>query len=268
MFPSFARATTIVTVLLLGVGCVNLEPRDASSRYYVLGGTLQPGSPLDATVSDTTASDTTVSDTMASDTMASDALPRERAAATRAEQWPTDTSGIAVGLQRLEIAPYLDTPQIVTRTGPHEVQYAEFHRWSEALPRAINRVVARSLSSHPGIDRVDPVPWPSHARHDVAVQLYVHRFEGVAIDRSPPDSDPGNDDVPVRERSGTVRVVASWEIIDPTAKTVVDQGSTEHRISNWQVGHYDDLVQHLDAALKAITDDLATRLLRPAEANR
>ena len=46
-----------------------------------------------------------------------------------------DTTHIALGLRRVRIADYLDSPALVTRRGAHAIRFAEFHRWGEDLDR-------------------------------------------------------------------------------------------------------------------------------------
>ena len=98
----------LVGLLMLGMGlalagCVRLlEPRQSDIQYYVLG-------TPDANI----------------ETMQQH-----------------DTTHIALGLRRVRIADYLDSPALVTRRGAHAIRFAEFHRWGEDLARAINRTVA------------------------------------------------------------------------------------------------------------------------------
>jgi uncharacterized lipoprotein YmbA len=219
---------TAVLVLVAAAGCVDLEPRQSNIRYYVLAGeTPRPD------------------------------LGERPDGGAEAGETAANEGDLVVGLRRVRMASYLDTPTIVTRMGPHEVHFGEFHRWGEDLPRAINRAVARHLTTDSAVRRVDVVPWPDRSRHDYVIQIHVLRFEGEA----PPDADEEADE-DVRGlrhvgEPGTVRVVAAWEIVDPSTETVVRQGTTDRRTEDWTVGDYGDLVRHLDASLQSLAQDLA-----------
>jgi len=66
--------------------------------------------------------------------------------------------GTAVGVGPVNIAPYLDRPQIVTRAGSHRVLMSEFNRWSEPLKNSISRVISVSLSNQLQTTRVYLIP--------------------------------------------------------------------------------------------------------------
>ena len=52
---------------------------------------------------------------------------------------------VAVG--PVAIPDYLDRPQILTRSGPSELQLAEFERWAGSLEKDVSRVLAENLST-------------------------------------------------------------------------------------------------------------------------
>jgi hypothetical protein len=226
MSASLARIIAVLAVAALATGCVDLEPRQSNIRYYVLGGEDPQG--------------------------AASAAPE------------ADTDAPVVGLRRLRIASYLDTPTIVTRMGPHEVHFAEFHRWGEDLPSAINRSVARHLASHDAVARVDVVPWPDRATHAYVAQVHVLRFEGRAPPPPPGEDIDLNDERGLRRigEPGTVRLVATWEITDPATESVVVQGRTEQTLDDWAVGDYGTLVQRLDESLRALAGDIGEAVRR------
>jgi uncharacterized lipoprotein YmbA len=220
----------LALAFLLTTGCVNLEPRQTNIRYYVLTGVDRP----------------------------SGDAPADTARGTSPA--PDAGAQLALGLRRVRLASYLDTPTIVTRMGPHEVHFGEFHRWGEDLPQAINRTLARYLVARPRVGRVDVVPWPDRTRHGYVIQLHVYRFEGEA---PPGPTDDGEEpDFGLRQvgEPGTVHVAAAWEVIDPAGETVVHQGRTSRRIDGWTVGDYAGLVRALDTALDGLAADIAAAL--------
>jgi len=227
------RTPFLALVLFVGIGllataCVNLEPRQSNIRYYLLSDAVTPAESSES---------------------ARSSEPKGRA--TRDSGNP---SRLVVGVRKVRIAAYLNTPSITTRYGEHEVQFAEFHRWGEDLGEAIGRSVAQSLTRHPEIQRVDRVPWPDRTPHDVLVQMRVLRFEGEAPSR-PVEVD--KKDPPMQ---GSARVVVAWELVDPETQEVKVSGKTDHREDGWAVGDYAALIERLDASLDVVARDLATQM--------
>lgn len=214
-------------VVLMLTACVDLEPRQSNIRYYVLSDAVSQASDTSGTAGE-----------------AVGPAPPEEAA----------QGGLVVGIRKVRVAAYLNTPSITTRYGEHEVRFGEFHRWGEDLGEAVARTVAQSLSLRPGLQRVDVVPWPDRTQHDLLVQLRVLRFEGEAPPLPPGDDEP---DEPVE---GSARMVAVWEIFDPETQDVLVERTTDHREEGWTVGDYAGLVDRLDAALKVLADDLAAQM--------
>lgn len=222
------KTVWLATALLLGASllttaCVNLEPRQSNIRYYLLSDAVTP-------------------------------MESPESAASGATSGP-NRPRLIVGIRKVRVAAYLNTPSITTRFGDHEVQFSEFHRWGEDLGEAIGRSVAQSLVRQPEIQRVDRVPWPERTSHDVLVQMQVLRFEGEASSR-PVDVD--REDAPME---GSARVVVAWELVDPETQDVKVSGKTDHREGGWPVGEYAALVKRLDASLDVVARDLANQML-------
>jgi uncharacterized lipoprotein YmbA len=207
--------------LLLGIavllaGCVSLlEPRQSDIRYYVLG---------------------------APETLAT-------------IEASSDTIGLSVGFRRVRMADYLDALSLVTRRGPHAVQFAEFHRWGEELPNALNRIVAARLLAQEGVGAVDVVPFSSSGQRDYLIQLQVLRFEGEGPPLPPPDEDP-----PETPPMGSAQMTIAWEIVQPETEAVVSRDVTRHRVDGWRVNDYANLVAKLDTSVTVLAEDLAARL--------
>ena len=167
--------------------------------------------------------------------------PREGEATSR------DLSSLTIGVRRLQIAPYLESPFILVRRGPNQIGFSEFHRWGETLSAGINRAVAGYLSAGGSFRAVDVTPWPAGERYDYVVQLHVQRFEGVS-QGEPPAAD------------GEVVMLATWEIIRQLDGAVLKRGATDHREGGWTVGDYAGLVSLLDAGLHVLTDQLLSNI--------
>ena len=87
-----------------------------------------------------------------------------------------DRRGIlAVG--PVEIADYLDRPQIVRRSGPTVLSPMEFDRWAGSLRDDVVRVLVDNLALFLVPDGMVVVPWEETARHDRRLGISVNRFE-------------------------------------------------------------------------------------------
>jgi uncharacterized protein len=71
---------------------------------------------------------------------------------------------------------YVDRPQIVTRTSPYELNFAEFDRWAEPLEVNFLRAMAEDLSRQIPTDRIALFPWPPGTLIDYQVMVDVTEF--------------------------------------------------------------------------------------------
>ena len=114
--------------------------------------------------------------------------------------------GTAVGIGPVNIAQYLDRPQIVTRAGPHRVLMSEFNRWSEPLINSISRVISVSLSTQLQTTRVYLIPRRNKSIPlDYQVAIDIARFDG--------------------ELSGDARLTARWSLYDRDNKVILTKVS-------------------------------------------
>jgi len=87
--------------------------------------------------------------------------------------------GITIGIDTVNIAPYLDRPQIVTRVSPHKLELSEFNRWAEPLKSNISRVIAVELSNLLVSNRVFVLPRrDKKIPLDYRVSVDINRFDG------------------------------------------------------------------------------------------
>jgi uncharacterized protein len=101
-----------------------------------------------------------------------------------------DRSVRSVAVRVVDVAKYLDRPQIVRRNNAYEVTAAEFERWAEALDTMATRVLVENLSLRLPGSQVSAAASPVTVRADVVVAVDIARFD--------PDPD------------GTVILVARW----------------------------------------------------------
>ena len=114
--------------------------------------------------------------------------------------------GTAIGIGPVNIAQYLDRPQIVTRAGSHRLLMSEFNRWSEPLKNSISRVISVSLSTQLQTTRVYLIP-----RRNKSIPLDYH----VAIDIARFDGELGSD----------ARLTARWSLYDKDNEVIMTKVS-------------------------------------------
>lgn len=66
------------------------------------------------------------------------------------EAFPGTVSFEGLVLEPVEMADYLDRPQMAQRLEPHRLDYLEYHRWAEPLDENITDVMAANLASLAG----------------------------------------------------------------------------------------------------------------------
>jgi len=77
----------------------------------------------------------------------------------------------------VQVAAYLDRPQIVTRVSEGEVHLAEFDRWAEPLADGVRRVLIENLSRLLASDRISESRAPAAARTEYRVNVSVTELE-------------------------------------------------------------------------------------------
>ncbi len=87
--------------------------------------------------------------------------------------------GLAVGVGPINVAPYLDRPQIVIRGPGHKLELSEFNRWVEPLTDSISRVIIIRLSNELQSTRVFKVPRRNKTIPlEFRVEIDIARFDG------------------------------------------------------------------------------------------
>jgi len=102
-----------------------------------------------------------------------------------ADTGPYDKQAVTLSLGPLDMADYLNRPQIVTRGPGNEFTVNEFARWAERLDRAIPRVLAANIDAlSPGVVVV-AVPYSPVVSPDYRLVGRIHRFDmdtsGLAV---------------------------------------------------------------------------------------
>ena len=85
--------------------------------------------------------------------------------------------GPAVGVGPITLPPYLDRPQIVTRSSANKLELAEFHKWAESLKDIFSRTMADNLGALLGTDQVAVLPRRRNLPTDYQVEIDVTQFD-------------------------------------------------------------------------------------------
>ncbi len=159
----------------------------------------------------------------------------------------SDSEGAVVGLRRLQLATYLDSPHLVVRRGANEVEFLDAHRWGEDLSPAINRVLAGLMTAEADVKQVDVVPWSTGAQHDYVVEISVTKFEGTRL------AQPGSAGM-------HAHLEAYWKVLDPDTNSVLKQGVTVQTTEGPVLLNYPNLVTGLESTLTGLSQDLVAAI--------
>jgi uncharacterized lipoprotein YmbA len=146
---------------------------------------------------------------------------------------------VAIGVGPVELPRYLDRPQMATRAGPYELQFAEFNQWAEPLADNVTRVLSENLSHLLGTDRITIYPWPRSTPVAYQVIVQMTHFEGTLGEQS--------------------RLSAQWHIIDVEEQQELLRQTSQFRPAV-ETADYDSLAAALSHGLSALSQDIAAAL--------
>lgn len=144
--------------------------------------------------------------------------------------------GIAIGIEPIAVAAYLDRPQIVTRAGAHKLKRSEANMWVEPLKESIMRVVAINLSNMLDSNRVFRIPRRNKSIPlSFRVAITIARFDG--------------------NLGGDAQLTARWTLYSRDDKPLL----TKVTVITEPAGGagYDDLIAAQNRSLKALSREIA-----------
>jgi len=151
---------------------------------------------------------------------------------------------IAVGVGPVELAGYLDRPQIVTRTSRQQLELADFDRWAEPLRDNVARVLAENLALLlPG--EIAVFGWNRATPTDYQVTVEISRF----------DAGPG----------GQSHLDAQWSIFEDDGRILLSTHQArlgEPASSTDYAALVAGMNQTIDELSRAIAESLAAELRR------
>lgn len=147
--------------------------------------------------------------------------------------------GVAIGIGPIELPPYLDRPQIVTRASENQLDLSEFNRWAEPLRDNVARVLAENLSILLSTDRAAAFPWQGSTPIDYQVTVEVIRFEGNA--------------------AGQTSLIARWSLFGTGGKEVLLTRKSDHSVP--AAGRdYEAMVSAMSRALADFSREIAAAI--------
>lgn len=141
---------------------------------------------------------------------------------------------VAVQVGRVAIAPELDRPELVTRSGPNRVRVADFERWAAPLGEQIRRVLAADLASRLAPGLIVPADEPAGGEPRRTLSIAIDEFYG--------------------DDSCAVSLRAGWSLTRPNAANL--HGSEQLQIPG-RASCGEQLPAAMSQALAALADRLA-----------
>jgi uncharacterized protein len=124
----------------------------------------------------------------------------DTAAPTQASTPGTSTEFV-IGLGPIKLPPYLDRPEIVTRTAPNRLELSKEDRWGESLQNGFTNSIERDIAAQTNGAQIIVFPWYNTVHIDMQVQIDVYRFE--------------------TDGQGLATLSAKWTILDSTGKNIL-----------------------------------------------
>ena len=147
--------------------------------------------------------------------------------------------GIAVGVGPVNVATYLDRPQIVIRGVGHQLELSEFNRWVEPLTDSISRVIIVNLSNMLETTRVYKIPRRNKTiLLEFRVEIDIARFDG--------------------ELGGDALLVARWTLYGPQGKALLTKVSIIRDSSGGE--GFDKLIAAQNRALQKLSREIVASI--------
>ncbi len=147
--------------------------------------------------------------------------------------------GITIGIGPVNIAPYLDRPQIITRVSPYKLELSEFNRWAEPLKSNISRVIAVELSNLLATNRVFLLPLHDKGiLLDYRLSIDINRFDG--------------------QLGGDANLTARWSLYDKNKKAILSKISIINETFNGT--NFEQLVDAENRTLQRLSYEIANAI--------
>ncbi len=158
---------------------------------------------------------------------------------------------LSVGLRRIQVTDYFNTPAITVRTGENSLRYSEFNRWAESLDRGASRIVREQLRGDPFVGSI--LLFPEASREEVNYEVEIHLLACEAVEH--PDG------------SGSYSFRAFWMIYDGVERSI-ESGGEFTRTGDWSRGDYAAFARSISGACSELGREIARQLRELETATR
>ena len=143
-----------------------------------------------------------------------------------------------IGVAEVEVAEYLDKPQIVTRLSAGRLHVHEERRWAGSLPKNIQTVLTHELSKELPHYSFLAYPWEEPITDRYRIYLTVDRFDG--------------------DETGMVTFEGRWSLVDKEDNRVI----TSQIVNYHEQGGVtmDELVATQSRILDKLSRDIAKKI--------
>jgi uncharacterized protein len=153
---------------------------------------------------------------------------------------PVPSGDLTIGLQPIELADYLDRPEIVTRPQPTAVELADVHRWGERLDILIARVLAENLNVMAPASDVVLLPTPFVIEADRELLIEIGRFD--------------------MDDTGTVVLEARWQLVDSARGRTLASSRSRFTEDAGSTPSYEAIAIAMSRALGALSGEIAQQV--------
>ena len=144
--------------------------------------------------------------------------------------------GVAIGVGPVNLAAYLDRPQIVTRATDHKLNLSEFNRWAEPLKESVTRVIGVNLSNLLETTRIYRITRRNKAIPlDFRIELDIPSFDG--------------------KLGGDTLLVARWSLYGSDENALLTKVSIIREPTGGE--GYDKLIAAQNRALQTLSREIA-----------
>lgn len=112
------------------------------------------------------------------------------------------SSNLIIGVGPIEVAEFLERPQVAIHGGTNRLEIDELNRWAEPLESALLRVMALNLAALLGTEKITVFPWRRDDQPNLAVRIAI-----MALDH----------------RTGQAVLGVRWVLVDINSEQVIHQ---------------------------------------------
>jgi uncharacterized lipoprotein YmbA len=158
---------------------------------------------------------------------------------------------LTVGVNRVRLARYLESPGMAVRERSHALSYSGRHRWAEPLDVMTARILSENLTREGGVRLVVVFPLQRRTVPDVDLDVSISRAEGV---------------IPT---TGGAHAIfrATWELRAGRQAERVASGAVQRDDLPWNGSDFDQLAASLSSGVRELTRQIAEALAAEPDAS-